>query len=141
MNKKGFSLVEIIMVMAVIGIVVAIVVVNFGQTRNQTLLEEGQASIINALEIARNRAASGVGDTNHGVRIEPDKVIVFEGDSYTGTGQETLLSPLSTDHIDSEITFERIRAIPNGPITINITHGSGLTESVTLNEKGVISSQ
>ena len=131
------------MVIAIIGIGLTVFLLNFGQARNQALLEDGQASIINALEIARSRAASGVGDTKHGIRINPDSIITFEGDTYSGGGETIELPPnLSTDKNAFDIIFDRISAKPsNVPTTIEITHSSGLIDPINIevNEVGIIS--
>jgi len=133
-NQNGFSLIEIIVIIVILGIMLSAVVLNFRQSRNRAVLEQGQASIINALELAKNRASSGVGEENHGVRIEQNEIIIFEG----GNEESPIPLPLNISASDLEIIFERISARPNMGTTINITHNSGLTESIIINESGVV---
>ena len=75
MLKKtiGFSLVELVIVIAIMGIMVLIASPMFNQTRNKIVLEGAQASLINSLEEARSRALTGVGediDEVHGIYID-----------------------------------------------------------------------
>ena len=135
-------MVEILVVIAIISIVVGAAIMNFGQARNQALLEEGQSSIINVLELARNRAASGVGSTStkHGVRINSDRIIIFEGDNYPGIGPTTTImlpSGLSTDKSDFDIIFDRISGKSSTGTTIVINNHNGTT-SVEVTESGLI---
>ncbi len=139
-EKKGFSLIEVLVVIAIISIIATVVILNFGQTRNQALLEDGQASIISALELARSRAASGVGEARHGVRIEADRIIIFEEGN---PDEETIsLSPALSIGAGSwgEIFFDRISAKTDltDEKTIIIEHSSG-QETITISEQGVIS--
>lgn len=150
MNKslekvKGFSLVETLIVIAIISLVVGLAITNFGQARNRALLEESQASIVNILELAKNRAASGAGDTatNHGVRIESDKIIIFEGSDYgTGNNKATTTMPSAVflgPLPGFDIIFGRISATSSTGTIIQITHPSGATTSVSIEETGLIS--
>jgi len=144
-KTKGFSLVETLVVIAIISIVVGVAIMNFGQARSKALLEEGQASIIDVLELAKNRAASGVGNTvtNHGVRIESDKIIIFEGSDYiTGNNKATTTMPSSVllgPSSGFDIIFGRISATSSTGTTIQITHPSGATTSVSVEKTGLIS--
>ncbi len=49
-NKKfGFSLIELLMVISIFGILAGAAFLNFNETRSRVVLEDAQASVINAL--------------------------------------------------------------------------------------------
>ena len=137
--SKGFSLIETVMVVAVIGIVAYASLGSLRQARNRTLLGNAQATILHAFEGARSRAVTGVGTGDHGVHLEPDRIVAFEGSAYTGAGFETLL-PLSiaTDQVSSTIVFHRLSARSSASTTVVITSNAGSTSTVSVTYDGVI---
>jgi hypothetical protein len=129
-----------------LGICLAGATISFSKQKTKTLLDNGQASVFNALQKAQNQAVSGVtgvGNGKYGVHIESDKVVIFEGDSYLpGSGEEIgLPTPLFTDQNNLDIIFNRISGKPNflGNKTIIISHPNGLTDKVEISDSGVIS--
>ena len=139
-NNKGFSLVETLTVISIMGICLAGATLNFSKQRTKALLDNGQASIFNALQKAQNQAISGVTGGKYGVHIEPGKVVIFEGNSYIpGSGEEIELSPLTTDQNNLDIIFNRISGKPSSGAIINISHPSSLTEKIEITDSGVIS--
>lgn len=137
--KTGFSLIEIMIVISIIGIVSSLALINMGPARDQAALNNAQAAVAQALERARSRSATGAGEQSHGVHIETDRVTVFEGTSYTGAGQETLLPlSVSTNHNNLTIIFERITAQPDQTADITLEHNNGATKNVQLTPEGKI---
>jgi len=134
---KGFTLIEMLIVIAIIGIIAGIQLTSFGDSRQGAELESSQAVVLHALETARQRAVFGVGDTSHGVQVNPQEVILFEDDPLTGT-----VFPLSpntlTDQSGTDIIFDRISGdTPLGEI-ITITHDNGDSETVEVYQDGFI---
>ena len=136
----GFSLIELIIVISIIGIIAVFSIGNSKETRNKATLENAQATIIQAFEEARSKSATGVGKMGHGVHIEEKKIVTFEGDHYVvGAGKETPLpSSVSTDQTDMTIIFERINAKPDTGATIILEHSNGTTRTITVTEEGKI---
>jgi|GEM_PF-3494089 len=69
----GFSLLELVIVIAIVGIMVLIASPMFRESQNKVILEGAQASLIGSLEEARSRALTGVGenvDEIHGIYID-----------------------------------------------------------------------
>ena len=141
--RKGFSIIEVLISITLISIIGSAVLVMSKETKTRTLLQDSQAAILYSLEQARNKAASGVGEGDHGVRIESDKIITFEGSEYTeGTGKETSLpSPISTDQTGTNIIFDRLEAKPNTDKVITISHPDGKTKTLTITESGIIAEE
>lgn len=137
-KKTAFTLIEVLIVIAILGIVAAGASFMMNGTRNRVSLEGGQATVLNALERAKNRAATGYGTGNQGVHIENYKVVNFEGDFYAGIGEETPLTGSQTDQSFTDIIFKRLSATSSADITITITNGSGETATISVATSGAI---
>ena len=144
-TKIGFSLIEILVVISIFAIIATVASTNLNGKKQKIILEQAQASVVQAFEEARSKAATGFGEEKHGVHVEQTKVIVFEGDSYVpGTGNEIALpSSVLTDQTDMTIIFTRISAEPDTDKDepIIITHTNGETKTIILTEDGKIIQQ
>jgi len=136
-TKIGFTVIELIIVISIVGIVAAASFTMFSENR-KAVLDNAQASVINALESARSRAATGVGTTSHGVKIEGNIISECEGEenSCIVTSSTTLKSATTTNNLT--IIFNRLSATSSdATITIeNTITGDATTVSVT--EDGII---
>ena len=135
-TKLGFTVIELIIVISIVGIVAAASFVMFDEARNKAVLQNAQASVINALEQARSRAATGVGTTSHGVKIEGNIISECEGDPCIVNSSTTLISATTTNNLT--LIFNRLSATSSdATITIeNTITGDATTVSVT--EDGII---
>jgi prepilin-type N-terminal cleavage/methylation domain-containing protein len=134
----GFTLVEMLIVISIIGFVASIPLIAFRVSNEHLSVLSGQATVIQALETARNKASSGVANVKHGVHIEHDRVILFQGDSYTGQGITSFLPPyISTDLSGTDIVFSRIAGTTTDQ-TIVISDQSGNATTVIVKNNGFI---
>ncbi|MGM0438974.1 MAG: pilus assembly FimT family protein [Patescibacteria group bacterium] len=88
MNSKGFSIVELIVTMAIVGIISTIVFANYKQMGRQTFLDNQADAIVSYIEEARSTALSATKVTNQEtgnqvdyftVDVEEDRIILFKG--------------------------------------------------------------
>mgnify|MGYP001586529184 CR=1 FL=1 len=136
----GFTIIETLIVIGIFAIVASAALATFHSSQNRRELTDAQATIYRTLERQRNKALTGVDTTNHGVHIEPDRIITFSGDSYGGSGNEILL-PLSTDtdQAGTDVVFKRISSIPTtAALLITITHDCVNSAGVSFNADGLI---
>lgn len=141
-TKNGFTLVETLLVISILGLVGFTSFVYLNGERGKSILKEAQASLINALEIARSHSVSGMGsneDKKYGVRIDDDSIVIFEG---TNEISKIFLPPgISTDSSGLEILFNRIKGniATSSNIIINLFHSiTGQTTTVTITPEGKI---
>ena len=158
-TKPGFTLTETLIVISIFGVVAAASFVMFTGARSQAVLDDAQASVVNALERARSRAATGVRTTgstglDHGIYInfggnnETREIYSFEGDSWAGrvSEQDVILPPDTvivkqnpTGPDEVEINFNRLSATSSTSTTILLQHIiSGITTTVGITEEGII---
>jgi len=144
--KLGFTLTETLIVISIFGIVAAASFVMFTGARSQAVLDDAQASVINALERARSRAATGVGTTtdfDHGVRtdVSGNQITNFRSDGSVTTTDENVTLPPAVSIVgsDQEIIFNRLSATSSASTTITLQHTiSGTTTTVSVTEDGII---
>ena len=136
--NSGLTLIEILVSMSILAIITGTMLATV-KGRDGIQLENTQASIVQALQEAQNRSATGVGETKHGVHIEENKIVTFEGDTYTGTGKEIPLPPsISTDQSDLNIIFDRISAGTDLNNTIILKNANGDSKTITITPEGLI---
>lgn len=118
---------EIVISIAVIGLLSAVAVVNFGGTRTNKILEITATNISFALEEAKSNALSGKGGENHGVYIGTNTFTVFSGSSYnssdTDNRPQTIDGNLSitTTAPSNSIIFSRVSGNANAVSTTTIS--------------------
>ena len=139
----GFSFMELIIVIGILGLIAGASLMGVRATKQRTVLEEAQASILNALGEARSQATTGVGTTHHGLHIEGNKIISFEGAVYTpGIGtEEELPDSISINTTDNTIIFSRLTGQANTGALITVLSQSGDSLTITVTEEGNIIQQ
>lgn len=137
--ESGVTLIETVVVM---GILVLVAIASLGSMRNvrsKAALDDGQALLVRALEKARSRAATGFGTTNHGVYIEPDRIVEFEGSAYVpGSGTESLLPGAVSIQTSTTVIFTRLTAEASVSATLTLANTSGATSTVIVTGDGAI---
>jgi len=143
--KTGFTLVEILIVISIFTIFAATGIATYQNAKKRAVLDDAYASVSQAFEQASNRAATGIGTEKHGVHVEKERIVTFEGDTYIeGNGNETPLpTSISTDQIDLTVLFDRINALPeiSADTTITINDEDGSAKTITIAKDGRIISQ
>ena len=150
MIQKGFSLVEILVVLAIISIMAGILILSFASAQRDAVLEEAGASVMHAFESARNRSTSGVGGEDHGIWMKGSEIRIFSGEEYHEDSVERVInlpSPVESDLSDEiSLVFKRITGIPesndwSGDNDIRIVLKDSLTGKemvIIVNNKGLI---
>ncbi|MDP3963060.1 MAG: type II secretion system protein [bacterium] len=138
-QMRGFSLIESLVVTSIVAIAAVGVLGSMRSTQSHMRLEEGQASVIRAFELARSRAATGAGSDDHGVYVDGDTLTVFEGPTYTGDGEVIMLpASVTTDQVGTTIVFERLSAHASGSADIEVSDTSGEKAEVQVTADGAI---
>lgn len=145
-DENGYSLMELMAVVAIISFTAGIGFVTLMSMKNRLVLDDAAADMVFALEQAQNRSATGFGTSGHGVRIESDRIIFFDGDSYVeGVGEEKKFpSIITTDKTDTNIIFKRISGSIVGAtdVTVVISNiANGANKTIKITKDGRIISQ
>ena len=141
---RGVTLIELLTVMAIISIVVGLPMVTMIQQRKQATLEEGQATVLNALATTRSRAIAGVGGLgvdSHVACVRSDEVSIYTltncpGDCSSCSNGDTFPLPPGVTSSVARIEFSRLSG-DSSATTIDVS-GFGKTRSVLVTDHGYI---
>ncbi len=147
LTKKGFTLLEMLIVLAIITIIAGISMQVFQSLYQDSALRAGGSEVYGALVSARSDTLAAQNDTVYGVRVSSSTVTRFIGASYTPgsatnkvytfEGEVFATSSLITS--GTNIIFERLTGEPSatGTIYIRDTNGTGTT-TIVIHASGLI---
>lgn len=142
-KNSGFTLVEILVTVAVFGIVLSIgAFANVNLFTREISIQE-QTTLVSVLQKARGRAMNNIHSTPHGVHIEngSDYYIIFRGDTYSSSSttnekvwreKKVAISGLT------DIVFNQLSGNTTNTGTITLVDTAGKTKIVTINANGLI---
>ncbi|MFA5651767.1 MAG: prepilin-type N-terminal cleavage/methylation domain-containing protein [Candidatus Paceibacterota bacterium] len=141
--NQGFSILELVIVLAVISILVSMIVPSFGKVGGSEALDTTTVSIIAVLNEAKSQAVSSQNATSSGVRIFNNKLVSFKG-NYGNLNKETSLSNLigisTSTGLGADIIFSNVTGESNasGTITITVLREPTKTNTIRIYSTGVI---
>jgi prepilin-type N-terminal cleavage/methylation domain-containing protein len=151
-KNKGISLLEILIVIAIIGILSAIIIPNLSRFQRQQALKNTTEDVVSLLNEARNNTISSKNSTTYGVYFLSDKAILFPGSSYTDSILNKQIDFDSSVWIPEtgginlngggdEIVFDRItgESANYGTITIQLISNPTTQKVISINQVGVVS--
>ena len=143
--KDGFTIVELLIVIAITIIVAVVTIPVYGNLQASSQLNETSSQLIQIIRMAQLRSMSRLNNNRHGVKIEPDSFVIYQGDSYATrniaydlvTNLDDILS-LSSNLTGDEINFSLGLGKPNSFGTITLTHGLKNTKQIVINSLGLV---
>lgn len=147
-DKQGFSLIEILVVVAIVAALAAVGLLSLTSMRDRLLLDDAQSSLAFHLEESKARAVAGTGGTEHGVYFSENAYVQFLGDVYDpGDASNTAhaLDPgltLTTDILGDEVViFSRITGTVDEAVTLTLSLDNDPTKTrvIVIGEGGDIS--
>ncbi|MFZ3015605.1 MAG: prepilin-type N-terminal cleavage/methylation domain-containing protein [Minisyncoccia bacterium] len=130
-NQKGITIVEILIVIAIIGIISVIVFPQFSKTKENQVFKNAVGDILSSLNKTHSQTLASLDSSEYGIHFQSDKIIIFKGTVYSGIDPNNeivnIISPANISNINlsgggSEIYFNRLSGIPNktGDITVSV---------------------
>ncbi len=155
MNKNGFTLVELLVVVSIFLILIATAVPVYGNLQVRTQLNESVSQAIQAIRIAREQSRAGYNDSQHGVYFEmnvasKDRFILYQGESYATrnsdydiiTELDSSISIVNSSFLltsgDIDINFSKNLALPNNTGSMALVHIVDGSAFITLNSLGMV---
>lgn len=149
--KRGFTLLEIMIVIGIMAIISAIILFSFGKLNSDQALDKDVLSVISLLNDARSLTLSSKGGTQYGVHVEGDRVVLYKGATYSPSDPENVVQGLnSMVHISSyvlaggasDILFKRLtgNTEQSGTLTLSIRNDPSVQKNITIFETGIVES-
>jgi len=117
--KKGFTLIEILIVIVILGFLFAILITSFRDVQVRQALEFSTRETRQMIELARSRTLAALNDNRHGVFIGTTRVVLFEGSTYNEHAATNVVFEL-----DPRVRISNVSLTPPAN-TIVFTRGTG----------------
>lgn len=144
--KKGFTLVEIVLVIGIIGILIVITAFSFSEFRKSRALIQSSDIVVSVLTEARSRTLASVDGSRYGVQVLSDKTVLFPGDTYSAGNtlnelyyfeSPAALASISLAGGGQTILFDRLTGNTSNYGTITLQMNS-TSRTITLLSSGII---
>ena len=147
-NNAGVSFLEIMIVIAILGIIAVLVINPFTGFRNSQTLSGTTEEILSALQQARVKTLTAEGGSQYGVHFSNNQVVVFTGVTYNASSPSnqniSLNSILTISSIDltgggADIIFQKLTGATsqNGTVVVRLNSDMTQTKTITINSNGI----
>ncbi|PJE73422.1 MAG: hypothetical protein COV02_02820 [Candidatus Terrybacteria bacterium CG10_big_fil_rev_8_21_14_0_10_41_10] len=148
-SGNGFSLMEVIVVIAIVGVITTFAGVSFSAFRNAKLLDSTAQDILSLINTARVKSISSENASRYGVHFEADRAVLFAGNSFvepSASNMELNLSPsveiseVSLFGEGADVVFERITGETGnyGSVTVRISSDASKTKIIEIRSAGSV---
>lgn len=147
--QKGISIIEILITIAILGILTGISVSIFSSLANSQSLEKEAEIVASYINKARNNAINSLEFSTHGVSFASSTVSVFYGSNPNTTPTTTTYSLSTRQKIwyvsltngQSYLYFNKLTGKPNTSGTLQVRDGNGNARTITIYATGLVEVQ
>jgi len=147
--KNGFTLVELITVIAIISVLMTIGVPSYRTYQKRIELDQQAEQIISILRQAQNQSVTSFHNQNFGVHFEEDRFILFEGEIYSPADPDNITYNLpSTLQIydinlaggGTDVIFSKLRGVTEqeGSLKVKTLTDPSIYQEISINSEGVV---
>ena len=151
-KQNGFSLIEIIIAMAIGAVLVAVVVISFSSFRNSKTVDISADQILSVINEARVKTVSSEDYSRFGVHLEASRAVLFKGDIFAepnSSNIETLLSPLveisdiSLNGGGADIVFQKLTGKTGnyGSLRVRLKSDNNKYKTISVKATGIANIQ
>ncbi|HEX7042241.1 MAG TPA: type II secretion system protein [Patescibacteria group bacterium] len=156
-DERGFTLVELILVMGIVAILLGFVTINLIKAQNSSSISSTLNTVISDIKNQQIKAMvgdaqGGAAESSYGVHFDTSKYVLFKGSTYNSSDTSNFVVNLTPDLIFTNIN------LPSGNIIFSVQSGevsgfvigqntvdiestnSSKTYTITINQYGVITS-
>lgn len=146
---KGFTVMEIIIVVSTIAVISSFIFVTFASINSRESLDKSASLVSSKLSEARSLTLSSNQDIEYGVHFDSDQVVLFSGTTYIAGSSTNIVYPFNSrvnisniqlNDGGSDIIFERLtgRALSYGTTTLYLKNSTTTIKSVYISPTGVV---
>jgi len=147
--KKGFSLFEILLSMAIVAVILFVVISLFSNYNKKQVLDNSAEKVSSLLKEARSLTISSKDDSSYGVHFEQNALVLFKGITYIFSDSNNKINQIDKKAIISEINlngggsnvvFQRLTGKTDqyGTIKISLISNSLNFKTISIYQTGVI---
>lgn len=145
MNKKGFSLMEILVVIFIMAVLIILGFINYRDFEKKISLSSSASQIISALHLSNERTLSSSGNLVHGVHFASDSYTLFSSSTYDVLDPDNevfnLPSGIEISEINiggSDVVFNRLTGatVNSGTVVLRIASNPLETRTVEILPSG-----
>ncbi|MHB1330478.1 MAG: pilus assembly FimT family protein [Minisyncoccota bacterium] len=147
--KKGFTMIETLVVVAVVMLILGVVTTPFFDLNERQALLKETSNVASVLNHARSMTLSSKGGVQHGVHLESDRVVLFQGPTYNSASSDNVSLPLNSlvniSNISlatglNDVIFEELTGTTAsyGNVTISLNASSTQSRIITITSTGIV---
>jgi len=141
-RPKGFTLLEVLLVMGLMLVLFTLSVPVMLPAQRRVELYVNRQITMNMYRRAQILAQNGVDDSQWGIRLESNRIILFSGNSYAGrtaSRDEITTYPISiTATGPSDVVFSKLYGLPSTNGTVTLSSTINQTAIININAKGAL---
>lgn len=146
--SKGFTLIEFLISIAVIGVIIAITVPSLISFRKNQAIQNSTNAVVSLLEEARAKTLASYNNTFYSVKFDSDKATMFTGGTYSSASADNkvllyevpvVLQTVSLNGSGSSVSFDRIKGTTSQYGTIILQIPSSSSRTITVSAGGIVS--
>ncbi len=147
-SQKGISLIEIVIIIAVVGLIIAITAPALGKFRKSQSIQNTTNTVVSILQEARSKTLASYNNTFYSVYFGANSATLFSGGTYSAVdpnnkvvsyGSPVVLQSVTLVGGGSSVSFDRLKGTTSQSGTIVVGIPSGESKTVTVSASGAIS--
>jgi len=137
--SKGFTIIEILLGLAIMAITVTIVVLSFAKINEKQALDKSVLLVTSVLDLARTKTLAGEGALRYGVKLEEDQVVLLPTYATTTLNSLVGVRNVNLNGGGNTIYFERLTGETNqsGSFEIYLKNATTTYKTVNVNQNGL----
>ena len=150
LGQRGITFLEVIITIAIIGIIVAVVLPQFSKMKQLQALKNAGEDVISSFNKAKAQTLASLNSSEYGVHFQSDRIIIFKGSVFNAgdSNNETIsiilpamISNIALTGGAVDCYFERLSGMPSktGSVTVSIPSDANLNKIITVSATGSIS--
>lgn len=148
-RSKGFTIIEIIVVVSIIALVITIIAFSFSKLNSSQALEKNADLVVSILDEARTLTLSSKNAFQYGVNLEDSQIVLFKGAVYSSSDPTNVVTSLHSlvglrnitlSNGGASIVFKRLTGNTDetGTAEIFLKATPEIFRIITINATGVV---